>query len=372
LVSSSGGSSPGFSFGTVVRFTAASGALAGSLELVLEEGAVVDEWSLASAAETLPFTFVPVPGTVLATTGAATAPVASARSRVGLSILFHGQVFDADAGLYYLRARFYDPASGLFLERDPEEYVDGPNHYAAFAHDPVSLRDPTGRSVLKKAMSWVKRKLKRGGGPPAGTDGLGVKRWREGGSPEWARTRARPAADGTTRWSVGQGAKMPAEVGGVTRWSVPPTRATGGGRAQEALDALRRRDFLGYFKKEAELLDVSTRRDGAVFWSGRKSDVSNQVPARAFAETNGRQILEMTPGGKRLDDLRLFEPGSPLSGHDALDVFKILSGRFAGKASGTAVGFVHGMRPQSVFNTIELDALLRNPRVTNLITELLE
>ncbi|NJL57539.1 RHS repeat-associated core domain-containing protein [bacterium] len=34
---------------------------------------------------------------------------------------FAGEQWDADTGLVYLRARWYDPASGTFLGRDPFE-----------------------------------------------------------------------------------------------------------------------------------------------------------------------------------------------------------------------------------------------------------
>ena len=33
--------------------------------------------------------------------------------------LFTGEQQDADEGLYYLRARYYDPAIGRFLSQDP-------------------------------------------------------------------------------------------------------------------------------------------------------------------------------------------------------------------------------------------------------------
>jgi RHS repeat-associated protein len=32
-----------------------------------------------------------------------------------------GEQYDPDLGLYYLRARYYNPATGGFLSRDPED-----------------------------------------------------------------------------------------------------------------------------------------------------------------------------------------------------------------------------------------------------------
>ncbi|MBI2724142.1 MAG: RHS repeat-associated core domain-containing protein [Chloroflexi bacterium] len=47
----------------------------------------------------------------------------------------------ANRGLYYLRARFYDPALGRFLTRDPMPFVQ---RYAYVGNNPVNLNDPSG------------------------------------------------------------------------------------------------------------------------------------------------------------------------------------------------------------------------------------
>ncbi len=65
--------------------------------------------------------------------------------------LYRGEQFDSDLGLYYLRARYYNPQTGRFLSRDPEDgnptdpktlhkylYADG---------DPVNAMDPRGREA---------------------------------------------------------------------------------------------------------------------------------------------------------------------------------------------------------------------------------
>ncbi|WP_377512728.1 RHS repeat-associated core domain-containing protein [Octadecabacter sp. R77987] len=60
---------------------------------------------------------------------------------------FIGERFDADAGLQYLNARYYDPELGLFLQPDWFEVTDagvGTNRYAYAGGDPVNLRDPGG------------------------------------------------------------------------------------------------------------------------------------------------------------------------------------------------------------------------------------
>lgn len=47
-------------------------------------------------------------------------------------------------GLYYFRARYYDPSVGRFLTKDPAGLIDGPNLYAYVGNNPVSQTDPSG------------------------------------------------------------------------------------------------------------------------------------------------------------------------------------------------------------------------------------
>ncbi len=62
--------------------------------------------------------------------------------------LFTGEQYDADLGLYYLRARYYDPETKRFLSRDPFEGIRSnplTMHPYAYAHnDPVNYVDPSG------------------------------------------------------------------------------------------------------------------------------------------------------------------------------------------------------------------------------------
>ena len=63
--------------------------------------------------------------------------------------LYRGEQFDSDLGLYYLRARYYNPLTGRFLSRDPEDgtpYDPKTLHKYLYAGgDPVNAKDPTGR-----------------------------------------------------------------------------------------------------------------------------------------------------------------------------------------------------------------------------------
>lgn len=57
---------------------------------------------------------------------------------------FTGREWDSETGLYYYRARYYDPRSGRFLSEDPVGLRDGPNRYTYVHNAPVNATDPFG------------------------------------------------------------------------------------------------------------------------------------------------------------------------------------------------------------------------------------
>ena len=64
-------------------------------------------------------------------------------------ILYTGQQYDKVSGQYYLRARFYDPSVGRFLQEDVYR-GDGLNLYAYCRNNPVVYYDPSGFAGEKK------------------------------------------------------------------------------------------------------------------------------------------------------------------------------------------------------------------------------
>ena len=62
--------------------------------------------------------------------------------------MFAGRRYDIEIGLYYNRARYYNPYTGRFLQTDPSGYGDGMNWYAYCGNDPVGRVDPSGLASI--------------------------------------------------------------------------------------------------------------------------------------------------------------------------------------------------------------------------------
>ena len=77
---------------------------------------------------------------------------ASPQASFQVSRRFTGQVFDAESGLYYYNARYYDPELGRFIQPDtvisdfsnPQSY----NRYSYALNDPLLYNDPTGHGAV--------------------------------------------------------------------------------------------------------------------------------------------------------------------------------------------------------------------------------
>ncbi|MFW5871344.1 MAG: RHS repeat-associated core domain-containing protein [Verrucomicrobiota bacterium] len=65
-------------------------------------------------------------------------------SAVGNNVLWQGREYSWKTGLYYFRARWYDPVTGRWLSKDPIGISGGLNQYQAFLSNPVNYRDPFG------------------------------------------------------------------------------------------------------------------------------------------------------------------------------------------------------------------------------------
>jgi len=71
---------------------------------------------------------------------------------------YTGREWDKETGLYYYRARYYDPMEGRFISKDPIGIAGGINLYGYVQNNPVMMTDPTGESatdlVKGKVTDW--------------------------------------------------------------------------------------------------------------------------------------------------------------------------------------------------------------------------
>jgi len=120
--------------------------------------------------------------------------------------------------------------------------------------------------------------------------------------------------------------------------------------------------------------DVSTARNGAVFFAGRTpGGLSNADLAGSFANQTAKDIINFTPAGRQLSDLNLYPRltldsnglAVPRYAAETSRVFEIASQRYAEAASGRVFAFTNGVNPNSIFTRIELPALRANPNVTD-------
>ena len=65
-------------------------------------------------------------------------------SAISNPYLFTGRRLDEESGIYYYRARMYDPNIGRFLQRDPLGYLDNMNLYAYCLNNSINFTDPYG------------------------------------------------------------------------------------------------------------------------------------------------------------------------------------------------------------------------------------
>jgi RHS repeat-associated protein len=84
------------------------------------------------------------------------------QTRFANSYTYTGREWDKETGLYYYRARYYDPMEGRFISKDPIGFDGGANLFAYTANNPVDRVDPEGENWLTDLLaSWLKKKLER-------------------------------------------------------------------------------------------------------------------------------------------------------------------------------------------------------------------
>lgn len=84
-----------------------------------------------------------------------------------------GRELDAETGLYYLRARYYDVSAERFIEEDPVGFAGGLNLYAYSEGDPTGGRDPQGTRFNLQALIPEKETINPHWGGGGDDDGWG-------------------------------------------------------------------------------------------------------------------------------------------------------------------------------------------------------
>jgi RHS repeat-associated protein len=68
---------------------------------------------------------------------------------------FTAREFEAESGLYYYRARTYNPLTGRFLQEDPVRFTADINFYPLVGNNPVNWIDPEGLQAEAVALGWA-------------------------------------------------------------------------------------------------------------------------------------------------------------------------------------------------------------------------
>jgi RHS repeat-associated protein len=94
------------------------------------------------------------PAQMVGTTSAGTSAPPALRAPPPKPFGYTGRRWDPDLGLYYYRARWYDPQLGTFLETDPIGALDYINLYSYVGLEPGNATDPSGMWSPLNSRGW--------------------------------------------------------------------------------------------------------------------------------------------------------------------------------------------------------------------------
>ena len=69
---------------------------------------------------------------------------------------YAGREADSETGLYFYRARYYDPAAGRFISEDPVRFTESTNFHPYIGNYPSTYKDPFGQGIVDCAAELAK------------------------------------------------------------------------------------------------------------------------------------------------------------------------------------------------------------------------
>ncbi|MCW5590233.1 MAG: hypothetical protein KIT27_11305, partial [Legionellales bacterium] len=125
--------------------------------------------------------------------------------------------------------------------------------------------------------------------------------------------------------------------------------------------------------EHANQLGLKTPRSQLILWSGLGRGDAGIRLSQEYAAANGGVTLEMTSGGKWLDQMDLFGLDSPFSQTEAREIWSKVSTQMIQHASGQVRSLIGEVNPSSVYraeqseifmnsNILGLDELNLKPR----------
>ncbi len=157
--------------------------------------------------------------------------------------------------------------------------------------------------------------------------------------------------------------KLPPRI--ASPLGLPHRSVTNSGKAFKSvkeIQSMTRKDALKYLNSVVDDLNVNVARNKAVYWSGGPRAMKT---AARYARMRGKSTLEMTPGGKWLNDLKLFKKGgdgsfSQIANNDKIQLWNRISGRFVESTRGEAIAVLNKPKPGSIYLRTERKKMIEN------------
>lgn len=250
-----------------------------------------------------------------------------------------GREYDQATGLYYMRARYYDPELGRFISEDPIGIAGGLNLYSYAGNDPVNSRDPTGLDECMETSPMAGAAGDTITLPPVVVCG-------DGGTgdpplPPCAYVGTCGGFDPPDGWYPPPEGFQPPPMG--QRLNVGETDGCWGEAADLLIDAALDLTGFALLKKGLKLLGEARRLSSAAAlfankgkWIGDGQSFHNVVVNNVVPELRGvaSRFAAVQGGGTMLSIGAMIEGGDPLD--QALDIISLAPVPFVGTATSAA------------------------------------